>query len=190
VIKTSEPRRPPNYNQEMNLPPIELEKYSVREVSLGMNPDYDPEKHKDLPDDEGFQFMHYAKRIKKREWLIVLGVKLEPEGEGNSPSVPYFYKLEIVGRFKVHPRFPQKPHGKSKFTPKESDEIIKARMEINGPAMLYGIVREKIRSLSSSSGLGEILIPTVSFYKAKEVESKAAKPDTKPKPKRAPRKKK
>ena len=172
------------------MPPIELEKYSVQEVSLGMNPDHDPEKHKDLPDDEGFQFMHYSKRIKKREWLVVLVVKLEPEGENNSPSVPYFYKLEMVGSFKVHPQFPPKPQGKRKPTPKESDEIIKARMEINGPAMLYGIAREKIRSLSSSSGFGEILIPTVSFHKAKEVEGKAASLDGKPKPKRAPRKKK
>ena len=173
----------------MNLPPIELEKYSVQEVSLGMNPDYDPEKHKDLPDDEGFQFMHYAKRIKKREWLVVLGVKLEPGAENNSLSVPYFYKLEMVGSFKVHPQFPPKPPGKSKLTPKESDEIIKARMEINGPAMLYGIVREKIRSLSSSSGFGEILIPTVSFHKPKQILDKPAKSGAKPKPKKAPRKK-
>jgi hypothetical protein len=174
----------------MSLPPIELDNYSVREVRLAMNPDYDPEKHKDLPGDEGFQFMHYAKRIKKRNWLVVLGVKLEPDGEGHSPSVPYFYKLEMVGRFKVHPRFPQKPNGKSKFTPKESDEIIKARVEVNGPAMLYGIAREKIRSLSSSSGLGEILIPTVSFYKANEIEGKVAEPGSKPKPKRRPPRKK
>ena len=174
----------------MNLPPIELENYSVQEVRLAMNPDYDLENHKDLPKDEGFQFMHYAKRIKKREWIVVLGIRLEPESGDNVPSVPYFYKLEMIGSFNVHSQFPPKPKDKSKFSSKESDEIIKGRIELNGPAMLYGIAREKIRSLSSSSGFGEILIPTVSFHKPKKFEGKVAKLDSKPKPKRSPRKKK
>ena len=70
---------------------------------------------------------------------------------------------------------------KQKLTPKESDELIKNRVELNGPAILYGIAREKIRSLSASSVFPEIHIPTVSFHRqpmAKALSSK--KPSTLP----------
>lgn len=167
--------------------PLQLAKYNVKKISLEFNPDYDPEKHGDMPDDEGFMFMHHAQRIKKREWMVVLGVKLEPCNADSDSSVPYFYELQLYGFFKVDSKFPGTTDSRgNKITPKQSDELIKARVEVNGPAMLYGIAREKIRSLSSSSVFREILIPTVSFQKAKEVEGKVAEPDSKPKPKRRP----
>jgi hypothetical protein len=150
----------------MRTPPIELKGFSVKEISLRVNPDYNPEKHGGMPKDEGFQFMHYAQKIKKREWVVVLGVKLDEPVEDSDCQVPYFYKLEMMGYFSVHPKFPgpNVVNGKTvKLTPKESDELIKNRVELNGPAMLYGIAREKIRSLSASSAFPEVLIPTVAF---------------------------
>lgn len=175
----------------MSMPPIELKNYTVKEIGLRVNQDYDPEKHKGLPDDEGFQFMHFAHRIKKREWVVMLGVKLDKPNEETECQVPYFYKLEIAGVFDVHPKFPiAADYEKTKLTPKESDEIIQRRVELNGPAMLYGIAREKIRSLSASSSFPEILIPTVTFDRQDKSGTKKLPATKAQKPKRSPRKKK
>lgn len=175
----------------MSMPPIELKDYTVKEISLKVNEEYDPREHKESPNDEGFQFMHFAHKIKKREWMVMLGVKLEqPEGDAAS-QVPYFYKLELVGFFDVHPKFPRaKDYGKGKLPPKESDEIIKRRIEMNGPAMLYGIAREKIRSLSAASSFPEILIPTVTFERKPESKEGKAPSGKSNQAKRPPRKKK
>jgi len=172
----------------MSTPPIELKGFSVKEISLRVNPDYNPEKHGGMPKDEGFQFMHYAQKIKKREWVVVLGVKLDEPVEDSDCQVPYFYKLEMMGYFSVHPKFPSPKvvNGKTlKLTPKESDELNKTRVELNGPAMLYGIAREKIRSLSASSVFPEILIPTVAFTKQSEPKAlPSKKQSTSPKKKK------
>ena len=160
------------------IPPIELKSYSLKEISLCVNTNYVPDKHHGKPVDEGFQFMHYARKIKKREWAVVLGLKLDEPIEDSDCQVPYFYKLEMMGYFSVHPKFPgpKVVNDKTvKLTPKETDEIIKRQVELNGPAMLYGIAREKIRSLSASSVFPEILIPTVSFHRQQEAKALPSK---------------
>ena len=50
----------------MSMPPIELKDYTVKEISLKVNEEYDPREHKESPNDEGFQFMHLV--------LISIGV--------------------------------------------------------------------------------------------------------------------
>ena len=124
----------------MSTPPIELKGFSVKEISLRVNPDYNPEKHGGMPKDEGFQFMHYAQKIKKREWVVVLGVKLDDPVEDSDCQVPYFYKLEMMGCFSVHPKFPAPNvvNGKTvKLTPKESDELIKNPSERTITGVIY-----------------------------------------------------
>jgi hypothetical protein len=172
----------------MSLAPIKLKKYYLKKLEFKTNMDLDLDVEAKDFNDDGFQFMHHADRVgrKKREWFVVLGVRLQPDGNGEK-DCPYHYLLELVGYFEVHPKFPPNPD--KSLSPKEVDKKIEDRVKLNGPTVLYGIAREMIRSISASSFSGPIILRTVSFSppagttaKPKAGSKKAKKASPKPKP--------
>ena len=85
-----------------------------------------------------------------RKWSITLKATHQPPAGANSP---YFFSLVLVGLFHVN---------------KDYDEPKVERLaKTNGPSVLYGILREMIRDITSRGPYFPIMLPTASFYESK-----------------------
>lgn len=94
----------------------------------------------------------------ENEWLARLDVYFKDAEEG-VPS-PYVGSFQIIGRFSLHPEFPEESR----------DQMV----AMNTGAILYGAVREMIINLSARSLHGTVYIPTVdarSFYQPEVANS-------------------
>jgi preprotein translocase subunit SecB len=148
----------------VTLSPLHLRSYFVSKISVVANGNYDL-KSPILEKLGDFRLeSEVAVNPKdKRDFQIVLRLSIQPGEESN---LPYSVLLEIVGFIKVRPEMPEK----------DLDKIV----YVNGCSMLYGIMREVIRSTTSQGPYKSVKLPTLSFTAPEEVteEPSAAQPVT------------
>ena len=142
----------------MNLGPVSLDHYFVTELSVTAREAFDPESDSQARLEEFTVNIDLspAASIEAEEnlWHINLSVHQQPSPESN---FPYEFKVVLMGIFKCLAEI-------------EDDTERERFMRINGASMLYGIVREVIRANTSRGPWGPIMVPTLSFYEARNPE--------------------
>lgn len=81
----------------------------------------------------------------ENQWLVRLDLQFFPENEGETTA--YVGEVAVVGVFTLDPKFPEE---------KASDMV-----HMNAGAILFGIVRELLNSISARGVHGPIVLPTV-----------------------------
>ncbi|TLD72266.1 hypothetical protein FEM03_02610 [Phragmitibacter flavus] len=137
----------------MNLSPLQLIRYLVPEISCVANEHYDVERSSDLNDNtfkvESQIYPLESKEPKKyTAWSVELDLCQLPD---ESANIPYQFKVKIVGLFRC--------------SKKKADLTPEVFVRTNGSSILYGIARETLRSITSVGPWGDMLLPTISFYK-------------------------
>ena len=82
-----------------------------------------------------------------RKWLVELGVRKAEDKEKGCPE--YTFQIEIVGLFEVDETFPL--------------EKVEGIVRANGPAVLFGAVREMVANLTARGPFPAVKLETVSF---------------------------
>ena len=93
------------------------------------------------------------------EWIMSLQVQ-----QLAADDQPYSFSVELVGHLSVSPLVPEE----------KREHILRA----NGASMLYGAAREIIRSVSAQGPYMAAILPSVSFYPAKEKSNGLALEDS------------
>ncbi len=142
----------------MNLGPVSLDHYFVTELSVTAREAFDPESESQARLEE-FKVIIDLSPVESVEaeenlWQINLSVHQQPSPESN---FPYEFKVVLMGIFKCLAEI-------------EDEDDRERFMRINGASMLYGIVREVIRANTSRGPWGPIMVPTLSFYEARNPE--------------------
>lgn len=139
----------------MKLSPLNLCHYVVPDISCSANAKFAPDKAIDLIMERfsvESSIVRTEVNIAERcGWTIDLRVSYRYEDEEN---YPYAYTVQIVGFF-----------SSPSEVPNELDDEMFVR--VNGTSILYGIAREKIRTLTAAGPWEVVMIPTVSFYEPK-----------------------
>lgn len=135
----------------MKLSPLQLVRYLVPEVLCIANADYDPDEPKhfgsgSLQVSGGIKQMESDQTNKFTSWSVELETQLEP---GDDTNVPYKLSVKIVGLFRCSSASADMP----------AEVFVKA----NGSSILYGTVREMVRSLTGVGPWGALMLPTLSF---------------------------
>ena len=128
----------------MKASPLQLKQYWLSSLSVSTNPQFDPSGEAQLKIESNAQRTPNAHDPK--EWKVDLRVQSKVE---DPKSFPYNFSLEITGVF-----------GFATDVPAESREKIIAA---NGPALLYGALREILVSVTSRGPFSPVILPTVTF---------------------------
>ena len=96
-----------------------------------------------------------------RRWMVTLRVVLAGK-EGDDPA-PYTGEIEAVGFFSVEQAWPEGNVGQL--------------VVVNGPAVLYGMVREMVAGLTARGPHKPLTLPTVTFV---DQTLKMSEPDSAP----------
>ncbi|MDL5046545.1 protein-export chaperone SecB [Oscillatoria amoena NRMC-F 0135] len=139
----------------MKQSPLILIGYSVLELSIRANPNFDSQKPVKMDLSEfAVDSLCTLVNPETNRWDVVLTLQHDVNQEKNQP---YSFKLHLIGNFEVLKGYPEDKRTKL--------------VEVNGPSILYGIAREIIRSTSAQGPFRSLLLPSVSFYPPKEKEN-------------------
>lgn len=150
-------------NKNMQISPLQLEGYFLKEVSFALNEEI-TEKPTELKKSEnlGVEVSVSVDCLdkRKRRWRCELTLDLKPKDETDSA---YTFHLVLVGFFFV-----------SKGYPKEMVELL---AKTNCPAVLYSTAREMLVTVVRRSPFAPVLIPSVTFLEVDTKNSKGEKPE-------------
>lgn len=132
--------------------PLQLRDYWVDFIQTQTNKDYDPKSPADL-DLESITAEANVKQwpIDQSEesgtvWAVDLVIEQKiPHGK----NIPYAFKLDLSGFVAVHPSL--------------SGEKLENVIQVNGPALLFGVAREIIRAATGRGPFAPVLIPSTNF---------------------------
>jgi preprotein translocase subunit SecB len=123
---------------------LQLERYWLRSVSINENGDYKPD-----PAKQEIALEAKSQRGRSKEnpehWKVDLTVRSKPD----KLSQPYEFEIAITGLFKIP----------EEIGPDTDEKLI----IVNGPALLFGAVREVIYSLTGRALFGPLILPAVTF---------------------------
>lgn len=140
----------------MKLSPLDLCRYVVTDISCSANPEFDAGQTIEMTIDELTVETSIQKVDIESEdrigWSIDLSLSYQVAPKEN---YPYNYSMQIVGFFSSPAAVP---------SGMDDERLVR----VNGASMLYGIAREKLRSLSEAGPWDGVLIPTASFFEPKE----------------------
>jgi len=135
----------------MKFSPLQVINYSVTEFSFKANPKFDPKEtiH------DGCETFSTAVEAQQDEevdessesWILSLRVRQEIK-EGS--NFPYSFTVSIFGLFDCK-KDVKVPGGCERF------------VKVNGSSILFGVVRELIRSMTACAPWNELMLPVVSF---------------------------
>lgn len=132
----------------MKISPLQLKQYALTEVSVKANPE-----HTSAGDDADAQHTPISAEVCRaassenpREWKVDLKVAL---GQSDPGALPYFVQIAATGIFEVMPQVP--------------DDFIERIVSANGPAVLYGAMREVVASITGRGPHPALLLPSVTF---------------------------
>lgn len=136
--------------------PVQLSSYTAESVQFDVNPVY-VEEEPDLPDteelsEERFDFLPEVISVPTQEDPGVLRLTVGMNRDNEEWSSYYRLSITITGRFEWIDPDPSVPE----------EEFRKYYMQ-SGLSLLYGVVREKVIQLSSSSPYPRMMIPTITF---------------------------
>ena len=152
----------------MKLSPLQLSRYVVTNIGCTASPQFDPEKET-IGAFEQFSInakaspLEPAKDTPGHSWSVELEVA-QKKKEGQ--NFPYEFHITIYGVFTCQDGV---------LGTEEETRFV----QVNGSSMLYGMAREHIRALTAAGPWGEIILPTISFYDAKEQPKKEELPSPK-----------
>lgn len=145
----------------MKLSPLELQNYFVTALSLTANRNFDGQKS------PAACISHLlvepflkADENDPRHWQVTLKVTYRP---GPDVNAPYHFSVEIVGLFNVSAEY--------------GADKIQWLVETNATSVLFGTVREILRSVMTTGPYPPLLLPTGSFYEPRHV-AQVGKPTT------------
>jgi preprotein translocase subunit SecB len=130
----------------MNPSPLELHYYYTSELSFSVNKDF-KSKGSILPGDN-LQIEVDVRDLKddsQPQWLVTLIVR-----QHASEDQPYAFSVELEGYFSIF---------SSRFDEAGSEKLLRT----NGAAILYGVAREMIRSLTAHGPYMPAFLPSVGF---------------------------
>jgi len=81
------------------------------------------------------------------KWMVNLKIRQVPDDERGCPA--YTFDMQVVGFFEVAAAYPA---GKA-------EQMVRA----NGPAVLYGVVREMVTTLTARGPFPMVTLPSVTF---------------------------
>lgn len=152
----------------VQLSPLQLEGYYVRELSFKIKPDLDERVQFQMQIGVGLQLdgllnpdpltvnVQSAAASHKEDpyrWKCLVRV------ESNNPPdriYPYEFLVILVGYFVVDEQVPR--------------EVIENLLKVNGASVLYSAAREVIASATARGAFPEVLLPTVTFMPNDEPE--------------------
>ena len=150
---------------------LQLVRYMVSDISCTTNPAYSPDAALEHCADQ-FDVRTSISRFDESEdplvhpWSVEMTVTQQV---GPKQNFPYSFKLALLGLFEVRPT----DHG-----PRDEELFVK----VNACSVLYGAARELIRSITAVGSWGDLILPTVSFYDPKPVQSETNDPNPAPAP--------
>lgn len=132
----------------MKVSPLQLSRYFVTDLHFTVQPKFDPQKELGLTNDD-FVIEPGVLCLgeNQREWQVSLRVKQQAKPDGN---IPYAFSVEVISFFEVADGFPK--------------ERIQRMVETNAPSILYGILREVVRDITTRGPYAGLMLPPVSFY--------------------------
>ncbi|MDQ1559244.1 MAG: hypothetical protein QOD32_2304 [Pyrinomonadaceae bacterium] len=154
----------------VQLSPLQLEGYFVRELSFRVKPGLDEQMNCHMESGLGFQVegLFNPDPLTINVQSGITGHKEDPSRwqclvriESRNPpdrKYPYDFLVEIVGYFKVHEQVPR--------------EHIEKLININGASVLYSAGREVLANATARGNFPHVLLPTVVFTVDDEAEQK------------------
>lgn len=155
----------------MKLSPLQLKHYFLTDLSLETNPETTPDNYqlesREIYPDFDCDGLESKVELSAdpeekddpRKFMIHLAVEYKPV-KGN--IFPYKFKAKIIGFFE--------------FSHDGELEERKRMVIINGTGILYGILRDKLLSLSSQFTFGAIMLPAADF---RSLQKKGPEPKAK-----------
>src|SRR5688572_18223145 len=132
----------------MKVSPLQLEIYFLSDLHLTVNKSYNPQKEPELVDADLSVNVEYKRDPEsERNWQLIMKLKNQPAAEAN---VPYIFSVEIVGFFRVLEGYPA--------------DKLERLVKTNGATMLFGVLREVVRDLTSRGPYATLILPSASFY--------------------------
>lgn len=121
------------------------------------NKDYDARKSTlHIPRDFAITSEYGVNHQNPKDVYLRMIVKQDVSADSN---LPYSWSVEILGTFNV--------------LVEGSDEDLARLVTVNGNSMLYGILREVIRSLTAQGPYKAEMLPSVSFFNRDQSQNKA-----------------
>ncbi len=137
---------------------LQLRLYFVTDLSVSVNPEFDPEKEVNLH--IGNMIVN-TEPIKKpdddREWQIKMNIRHTQNSESNSP---YFFAVELMGFFHINELLPE--------------SMVEKFAYVNGSSVLYSSAREILRNAMADGPYDPIMLPTVCFLDDKPIEEETS----------------
>jgi preprotein translocase subunit SecB len=143
----------------MKLSPLQLSSYFITELHLAAIPKFDRTKPVEITDQHFFVEPAFKRIEDGLQWQVSLRLRQDPAPNAN---VPYSFAVVIVGFFEVHPQFEK--------------ERIERMVQTNAPTVLYSILREVVRDLTTRGPHLGLMLPTISFSPDSPMPELAAKP--------------
>lgn len=142
----------------MNPSPLQLEFSVINNIKIDSNDAYKVDAKKPIFRDFGkadfSSMVDVATNSKdKSKFKVKLITRLQAT-EASQP--PYTFEIAMIGYFKVPGTMPEQ---------KALDLI-----NFNGPAVLYGSVREIISQMTSRGAFPQLILPTVNFMPPKDLK--------------------
>lgn len=144
---------------------LQIKKHEFAEISIRPNPKVTDGERDGTAIKISNQFKAQPSDKEQTKWVARLRIELiDPEGDKDAL---YRGVIEVVGNFDLHKDV------------KSEDKAVYACM--NGGALLYGVAREMLASLTSRCIHGLVELPSVDpriFLTQEEAEKKKSKPDS------------
>jgi preprotein translocase subunit SecB len=152
----------------MKLSPLQAETIFFTHLQIESNPSPDKQGAMDIEAECECKLQDE----KARRWTVVLTLKSENTGAN------YLFNIQLFGGFQVHKEYPA--------------DKVQQLVEVNGPAVLFGVAREMLHTITNRGPHAKIILPTVNFIdnqtkphtedKKKKATSKKALPAKREKP--------
>lgn len=155
----------------MRISPIQLVNLSFRRVSVEIDVD-----HMEAPSPEGFDMHGMFDGV-----LVKTEVSKAPLEQDDRRGKPYFLTLRVLIDNVADEGNPAQKFSPYKVDVEAGGVVILANgaeqigdpddlVAVNGPALLWGAVREQVANLTSRMVLGTALLPSVNFHDLKKAE--------------------
>jgi preprotein translocase subunit SecB len=136
-------------NAELQLSPLQLNRYFIKELHYAVKDDFDDryDQTAEFPYPQlSARVAHARSEQSPRDWRFELALESD---DSQSAEFPYTLKIILVGYFTVMDEYPAD----------RADMLA----HVNGPSLLYSAAREALVTVTGRSGFPAIVLPSVIF---------------------------
>lgn len=131
---------------------LQLKSYFLTELNVSANRSFENDGDVILNISDVVSEPSILPTDEENTWQITLQLRLL---EASAVNAPYFFRIELVGIFKVSENI--------------SEEKRTFFAEVNGSSILYSTAREILRSTTANGPYPAITLPTLSFFDPERV---------------------